>query len=91
MWNPAHRPVRRAASYISATLSQGFGRRQMFANLSRRGRKSVEVEFSRWAIPTLSYGLSLPTSATIVDFGTKFLHTMASGKLLRSPGAAVHC
>src|SRR5258706_14464900 len=52
----------------------------MVANLSRlRAQVEVDVEFlSVGNTSTLSYGLSLPTSATIVDFGTKFLNHPAA-------------
>jgi hypothetical protein len=72
----------RRVVYFRDAVSKVLAARQMFANLSRlRAQVEVDIEFlSVGNTSTLSYGLSLPTSATIVDFGTKFLnHPAASG------------
>ena len=74
-------PTRRAV-YFRDAVSKVLAARQMFAYLSRlRAQVEVDIEFlSVSNTSTLSYGLSLPTSASIVDFGTAFLnHPAVSG------------
>ena len=68
-------PARRVV-YFRDAVSKVLAARQMFANLSRlRAQVEVDIEFlSVSNTSTLSYGLSLPTSSTIVDFGTAFLN-----------------
>jgi len=66
---------RRCAAAGSVHSRRGFegagGRRACFSALSRlRAQIEVDVEFlSISKTSTLSYGLSLPTSASIIDFG----------------------
>ncbi|HTD45382.1 MAG TPA: type II and III secretion system protein [Bryobacteraceae bacterium] len=74
-------PARRVV-YFRDAVSKVLAARQMFANLARlRSQVEVDIEFlSVSSTSTLSYGLSLPTSASIVDFGTAFLnHPAVSG------------
>jgi len=74
-------PTRRVI-YFRDAVSKVLAARQMFANLSRlRAQVEVDIEFlSVSSTSTLSYGLSLPTSASIVDFGSAFLnHPAVSG------------
>ena len=61
----------RRVVYFRDSAQKALAARQMFANLSRgRAQVEVEVEFiSVGRTSTLSYGLSLPNSASIVDFG----------------------
>ena len=68
-------PLRRVV-YFRDAVSKVLAARQMFANLSRlRAQVQVDIEFlSMSNTSTLSYGLSLPTSSTIVDFGNAFLN-----------------
>ena len=68
-------PARRVV-YFRDAVSKVLAARQVFANLSRlRAQVQVDIEFlSVGNTSTLSYGLSLPTSASIVDFGTAFLN-----------------
>ena len=68
-------PLRRVV-YFRDAVSKVLAARQMFANLSRlRAQVEVDIEFlSVSNTSTLSYGLSLPTSSNIVDFGTAFLN-----------------
>ena len=63
-------PTRRTV-YFRDAQPKALAARAMFANLSRlRAQVEVDVEFlSVSNTSTLSYGLSLPTSASIVDFG----------------------
>jgi hypothetical protein len=72
-------PARRVI-YFRDAVSKVLAARQMFANLSRlRAQVEVDIEFlSVSNTSTLSYGLSLPTSASIVDFGTAFLNHPAA-------------
>jgi general secretion pathway protein D len=57
--------------YFRDTQPKALAARQMFANLSRtRAQVEVDVELiSVSKTSTLSYGLSLPNSASLVDFG----------------------
>lgn len=60
--------------YFRDTAPKVFTAREMFANLSRlRAQIAVDVELLSVAkTSSLSYGLQLPTSSPIVDFGTPF-------------------
>ncbi len=62
----------RHAVFFRDSASKVFAAKQMFEILSRaRAQVSVEVEvLSVSKSSPLAYGLSLPTSASIVDFGT---------------------
>lgn len=68
-------PARRVV-YFRDAVSKVLAARQVFGNLSRlRAQVRVDVEFlSVGNTSTLNYGLSLPTSSTIVDFGKAFLN-----------------
>jgi general secretion pathway protein D len=62
----------RHAVYFRDAASKAFAGKQMFEMLSRaRAQVSVDVQvLSISKSSPLAYGLSLPTSASIVDFGT---------------------
>ncbi len=57
--------------YFRDTVPKGLAARRMFADLSR-GRAQIEVDVEFVSVgrnSNLSYGLQLPSSAAIVDFG----------------------
>jgi general secretion pathway protein D len=58
--------------YFRDTVSKVYAAQAMFRNLARlRGQVTVDVEFmSASKTSSLSYGLTLPTSASIIDFGS---------------------
>jgi general secretion pathway protein D len=66
--------------YFRDTVPKAVAARQMFANLSRgRAQIEVDVEFvSVGRTSTLSYGLALPTAASIIDFGKAFHNAPAA-------------
>jgi general secretion pathway protein D len=82
-------PARRVV-YFRDAVPKVLAARQMFANLSRlRTQVEIDVDFlSASKTSTLTYGLSLPTSANIVDFGTALLNrpTAAAGTFLHLAG-----
>ena len=68
--------------YFRDTVPKVLAARQMFSNLSR-GRAQIEIDLEFVSVgrsSTLSYGLALPTAASIVDFGRAF-HSMPSAAL----------
>ncbi|HEV2200610.1 MAG TPA: type II and III secretion system protein [Bryobacteraceae bacterium] len=73
--------------YFRDTASKVFTAREMFASLSHlRAQIAVDVELiSVSKTSSLSYGLQLPTSASIVDFGSPFA-TAVSAIPAGSPG-----
>ncbi len=78
--------------YFRDTVPKVLAARQMFANLSR-GRAQIEVDLEFVSVgrtSTLSYGLALPTSASIVDFGKSFNNVPAvtSGNFFLFGGGA---
>src|SRR5579864_214759 len=74
----------RRVVYFRDAVSKVLAARQVFANLSRlRAQIEVDIEFlSVSRTSTLNYGLSLPTSSSIVDFGTAFLNQPAATNAL---------
>ena len=70
----------RRVVYFRDSVSKVFAAREMFASLSRaRAQIAVDVEFiSVSKTSSLAYGLSLPTSASIINFGTLSTNTAAS-------------
>ncbi len=66
--------------YFRDTVPKALTARQMFVNLSRgRAQVEVDVEFlSVGRTSNLSYGLSLPNAAAIVDFGKVFQNVPSS-------------
>lgn len=74
----------RRVVYFRDAVSKVLAARQVFANLSRlRAQVEVDIEFlSVSNTSTLNYGLSLPTSSSIVDFGTAFLNQPAATNAL---------
>ena len=62
------------AVYFRDAASKAYTAREMFMSLSRlRGQIAVDVQLlSVSKTSSLSYGLALPTSAAIVDFGVPF-------------------
>jgi general secretion pathway protein D len=82
-------PGRRTV-YFRDTQAKALAARQMFANLSReRAQIEVDVELiSTSKTSTLSYGLSLPTSASIVNFSSLLGNTVAAGNYILFGGGA---
>ena len=90
----------RRAIFFRDTVAKVFAAREMFGILSRaRTQIAVEVELlSVSRTSPLAYGLSLPTSASIVDFGTlphtapsaipsgSFAHLVGGGETLLGIG-----
>jgi general secretion pathway protein D len=62
----------RRVVYFRDTVSKVYAAREMFSGLSRaRAQIAVDVEFLSFSkTSSLGYGLGLPTSFSIVDFGT---------------------
>jgi general secretion pathway protein D len=76
-------PLRRTV-YFRDTQAKALAARQMFENLSRQ-RAQVEVDVQLISISktsTLSYGLSLPTSASIVSFSNALGNSIAAGNYI---------
>jgi len=76
--------------YFRDTVSKVYAAQAMFRSLSRlRGQVTVDVEFmSASKTSSLSYGLTLPTSASIVDFGSLPKILAAAAIPAGSPGFA---
>ncbi|MDP9115212.1 MAG: type II and III secretion system protein, partial [Acidobacteriota bacterium] len=66
--------------YFRDIVPKGLAARQMFADLSR-GRAQIEVDVEFVSVgrnSNLSYGLQLPNSSAIVDFGKSFRNIPAA-------------